>query len=1175
MLVNAAESLNFVLGLPQLDLSLGLGQSLQGVVLLLVLLVNAHTEVLSLSHQVLVLGEESGAVPGLAVPEPLGVLQLGGQGDLVLLESSNGVLSLLNLAGEVLGLHLQLLLGAVGLIEGAGELIELLVGLDNHSLGHLDVLLHVGAVPHALLQARPGLSEVSLHTSLVLLRLGLVLVDGVDLLPELSHAVVVLLSQSSKGALVTDVGLLQVRLQLGKLTLSLLVELNLEGGVGSGLLQPGADVLQVAGQEATVLLSLAAVTALHVDLLVQLVHTDLQLLHLLAVLGAQGLLVLNLGSDAGDLLLSALDGLAQLRDGPLQVGHGLLGQLEVSLNLPLHLLSVALGLLLPLRSVLALVKGLLQLALHLAQVVAPVLHGLDVLLSLLPALSGGLLVLAELGDEILLVGDLVAQSPDLTVLGALVVLALLDGGLQLLDLLPQTGGVAGHLGAGLLDTVDGVVLSLDTGVGLVHLLLQVVPGVLNAGGFVDEVLDSGATGLESQDQLVLLSGELGVDISHGGALGHGLVDVGLGHGDLVLVLLLVLSKLGALQVGLDGQPDLHPQPGLGDHVGLDGALAGVEGQLLVLQLLELHPGGLASGSGLEPGQDRTDSVLTDLLHLTELSSTEEDLGVTKTELLLVHLDNVHHGSGGGLVVLGLGHSSGSQDVVASLELGVQHLVGETLPADGDTGQHTVTLVLVHHQLGLNTSGLLVSVGHNTTDEVRLGLVEGRHQVIQLALEVGGDSLAAALLLPVLVLGGLQGLTGVVSEALDGHGVAAVLDHLDDGVVERILVLLQPAGQVVGHDGGVVDDSKMCVGVRSGVGLGEVGPLAQQVGVELLAEGLVSGLGEERLLLKDGEETHGLLKHEDAGPQVHTEVNIGPVQTLIDVLLLLEGEHVGVEELLELLVDVVDTDLLEAVVVENLEASDIEDTNVLDFLHGGVDESLVTFLHNNPEGSLVDGTSDTGHRVGSVLTGGALAHPLGTDLQLGLTEVSDHPLAVNAEKLSNLLGGHIVLDLSLLLLAHGHEVLGHVAHVHHAGGVLVHVVLLFLAEAESHEGLVSELHVLLVVNGGDGKLALGDVPVVQDVVGQQALLLQVGDSVGHDVVEGVVATLQGLLVSQTRLLQEVDDHVSSGQFARGVEMDTDELSESGGVVVPHSLGVTPGLQHRVGGNDLLLKGGLSP
>merc|ERR1719340_463938 len=416
-IVNAAESLNFVLGLPQLNLSLGLGKSLQGIV---VLLVNAHPEVLSLSHQVLVLGEEGSAVPGLSVSESLGVLQLGGQGDLVLLQSSDGVLSLLNLAVEVLGLHLQLLLGAVGLVEGAGELIELLVGLNNHSLGHLDVLLHVCSVTHALLQSGPGLSEVSLHTGLVLLRLGLVLVDGVDLLPELSHAVVVLLSQSSQGALVTDVGLLQVGLQLGQLTLSLLVELNLEGGVGPGLLQPGADVLQVAGQEAAVLLSLAAVTALHVDLLVQLVHTDLQLLDLLAVLGAQGLLVLDLSSNAGDLLLSALDGLTELRDCPLQVGHGLLGQLEVSLNLPLHLLSVALGLLLSLQSIFALVQGLLELALHLAQVVAPVLHGLDVLLSLLPALSGGLLVLAELGDEILLMGDLVTQSPDLTVLGALV-----------------------------------------------------------------------------------------------------------------------------------------------------------------------------------------------------------------------------------------------------------------------------------------------------------------------------------------------------------------------------------------------------------------------------------------------------------------------------------------------------------------------------------------------------------------------------------------------------------------------------------------------------------------------------------------------------------------------------------------------------------------------------------
>ena len=43
------------------------------------------------------------------------------------------------------------------------------------------------------------------------------------------------------------------------------------------------------------------------------------------------------------------------------------------------------------------------------------------------------------------------------------------------------------------------------------------------------------------------------------------------------------------------------------------------------------------------------------------------------------------------------------------------------------------------------------------------------------------------------------------------------------------------------------------------------------------------------------------------------------------------------------------------------------------------------------------------------------------------------------------------------------------------------------------------------------------------------LLQVGNLVGHEVVEGVVATLKGLLVGQTGLLQQVHHHVSSGEL----------------------------------------------
>merc|ERR1719232_1274424 len=386
-LINTAKSFNLILGFPELDLRLGLGQSLESIILLLILLVNAHAEILSLSHQALVLGEQSSTVSGLTISQSLGVLQLGGQRDLVLLEGGDGILALLNLSGQVLRLNLELLLGGVSLIESSGKLIKLAIGLDNHALAHLDILLHVGSLSHGLFKSRSGFGKISLHASLVLLGLGLVLVDGVNLFTQLAHAVVVLLSQSSQGSLMGNVGLLQVRLELGKFSLALLVQLHLESSVGASLFQPCANVLQVTGEKSSVLLSLGTVSTLNIDLLIKLINTDLELLDLLGVLGGQCLLVLNLGSNGGNLLLLALDSLSKLRDDSLQIRNSFLGQLEVAFNLSLHLLSISLSLLLSLKSILALIKGLLQLALDLAEMVASVLHGLDVLLSLLSALD--------------------------------------------------------------------------------------------------------------------------------------------------------------------------------------------------------------------------------------------------------------------------------------------------------------------------------------------------------------------------------------------------------------------------------------------------------------------------------------------------------------------------------------------------------------------------------------------------------------------------------------------------------------------------------------------------------------------------------------------------------------------------------------------------------------------
>ena len=107
--------------------------------------------------------------------------------------------------------------------------------------------------------------------------------------------------------------------------------------------------------------------------------------------------------------------------------------------------------------------------------------------------------------------------------------------------------------------------------------------------------------------------------------------------------------------------------------------------------------------------------------------------------------------------------------------------------------------------------------------------------------------------------------------------SSVLDHLNDGVIERILVLLQPASQVVGDGGGVVDDGKVSIRVcgdivREGrehlaltwsrIGLGKVGKFSQHVVHQLLSECLVRGFGKQRFLFKDGEESHGLLEHVD-------------------------------------------------------------------------------------------------------------------------------------------------------------------------------------------------------------------------------------------------------------------------------------------------------------------------
>ena len=84
----------------------------------------------------------------------------------------------------------------------------------------------------------------------------------------------------------------------------------------------------------------------------------------------------------------------------------------------------------------------------------------------------------------------------------------------------------------------------------------------------------------------------------------------------------------------------------------------------------------------------------------------------------------------------------------------------------------------------------------------------------------------------------------------------------------------------------------------------------------------------------------------------TKVNHLPVNALRDVLLLLNNKHVVVEELLQLFVDKVDGDLLEAVVLEDLKSGDVQDSREVGFFHGGVNEGFVTFDDEPVEETIV-------------------------------------------------------------------------------------------------------------------------------------------------------------------------------------------------------------------------------
>ena len=87
------------------------------------------------------------------------------------------------------------------------------------------------------------------------------------------------------------------------------------------------------------------------------------------------------------------------------------------------------------------------------------------------------------------------------------------------------------------------------------------------------------------------------------------------------------------------------------------------------------------------------------------------------------------------------------------------------------------------------------------------------------------------------------------------------------------------------------------------------------------------LGEHNLLIEQHQQACWSLLDQVQDRLVVDELNVRKVDLLLLVALLLELERVVVKVLLQLLVGKVDAQLLEAVLLKDLEAKDIQHTNV--------------------------------------------------------------------------------------------------------------------------------------------------------------------------------------------------------------------------------------------------------
>jgi len=163
---------------------------------------------------------------------------------------------------------------------------------------------------------------------------------------------------------------------------------------------------------------------------------------------------------------------------------------------------------------------------------------------------------------------------------------------------------------------------------------------------------------------------------------------------------------------------------------------------------------------------------------------------------------------------------------------------------------------------------------------------------------------------------------------------------------------------------------------------------------------------------------------------------------------------------------------------------------------------------------------------------ALCYPLCANLNTRLAEGFNQCSSINTTQAGNLAREGIwsnSFTLCLVITTLCLEL--HPTKGHDTGSQHVAVKLFLFRETKNIEGIFSVLQLLIVINRGNSGLALRHISVVIDVSTQTALLSETSSNIItiglEQLIENMVGSFDLLLLSNTRLLQQIRYNITTG------------------------------------------------